>query len=104
MTSDELRERVARKLCQEKCAFYGEPPCWGLDPSEYVIEPWNPDTCDEPGCGALADAAIAVVLEEAAAVAETNHHPHGCNCEYCYGGEHAAAAIRAMGMPTSHDR
>jgi hypothetical protein len=65
-----LREKVARALCQEKCAFLGEPPCWGLDPAEYVIEPWNPDICDEPGCGALADVAIAIVLEEAARVAE----------------------------------
>jgi hypothetical protein len=67
-----LREKVAKKLCQEKCAFYGEPPCWGLDPNEYVIEPWNPDTCDEPGCGALASAAIDMVLEEAARVADAS--------------------------------
>jgi hypothetical protein len=82
-----LREKVAKKLCQEKCAFYGEPPCWGLDPDEYVIEPWNPDTCDEPGCGALADAAIAVALEEAARVADEN----ACDC--CF---YIAAAIRGM--------
>jgi hypothetical protein len=92
MTSDEaraaLREKVAKKLCQEKCAFYGEPPCWGLDPNEYVIEPWNPDTCDEPGCGALADAAIAVALEEAARMIETRW-AHGT-------GDHQAAAIRGL--------
>ena len=64
-----LVEKVARALCQEKCAFYGEPPCWGLDPAEYVIEPWNPNGCDEPGCGALAHAALTVALEEAARVA-----------------------------------
>ena len=65
-----LVEKVERALCQEKCAFYGEPPCWGLDPAEYVIEPWNPNGCDEPGCGALAHAALTVALEEAARLAK----------------------------------
>ena len=45
---------------------------------------------------AEARAAIAVVLEQAAKVAETYHNPT-CNCEVCYGHEQAAAAIRALG-------
>jgi hypothetical protein len=44
----------------------------------------------------MADAAITVVLEEAARVASDDGHSHGCNCEYCYGHEHAAAAIRGL--------
>lgn len=59
MTREELREKVARAICREQCAFYGEPPCWevgkGLSPQ-----------CDEPGCAAIADAAIALCMEEAA--------------------------------------
>jgi hypothetical protein len=94
-----LREKVAKKLCQEKCAFYGEPPCWGLDPNEYVIEPWNPDTCDEPGCGALADAAIDLVLEEAARVAK-EVETYTCGQDTIR--SNIAAAIRAMkGKATS---
>ena len=99
MTRDELREQVARAMCQEKCAFYGDPPCWGLDPAEYVIEPWNPDKCDEPGCGALADAAIAIVraatLEDAAKVAD--HHAETTNwIDGHYEAKDIAAAIRAL--------
>lgn len=97
--TQELRERVAKALCQEKCAFYGEPPCWGLDPAEYVIEPWNPDKCDEPGCGALADAAIALVLEEAARVAMASPADYGSPRSYCEGRSAATAAIRALGKP-----
>jgi hypothetical protein len=89
-----LREKVARALCQEKCAFFGEPPCWGLDPAEYVIEPWSPDTCDEPGCGALADAAIAIALEEAAQFVQDECHDHD-------DAHRIAAAIRAM-IPTGN--
>jgi hypothetical protein len=57
-------------------------PLNGQDPSEYL------DQCFY--------AAIDVALEEAARVAADDGHSHGCNCEYCYGREHAAAAIRAM--------
>lgn len=99
-----LRARVARALCQEKCAFYGEPPCWGLDPNEYVVEPWNPDTCDEPGCGALADAAIDLVMEEAAKIAsewkvsitgvEPISNKHASRIASSVG-PHIAAALRA---------
>ena len=69
MTSDraELVEKVARAICREKCAFMGEPPCFVvLDDSPF---PFPPETCCEPGCFAEADAAIDVVLEEAARMA-----------------------------------
>ena len=52
-------ERVARAICQERCAFYGEPPCWRIAPDE-----WEKQDCDEPGCRAMAMAAIAA-LEDA---------------------------------------
>ena len=44
-------EKMARAICRETCAFMGEPPCFeigdGLSPN-----------CDEPGCLALAAAAL----------------------------------------------
>lgn len=50
-------ERVARAICQERCAFYGEPPCYKLDE-------WKPgDDCDEPGCRAMAMAAVAAMQD-----------------------------------------
>jgi len=72
MTPSDLRERVARAICREKCAFKGEPPCFTvMDGSEFDFPP---ETCCEPGCMAEADAVIAEmrpfiraeVLEEAA--------------------------------------
>lgn len=54
-------DRIARAICQEKCAFLGEPPCW--DRTYFSGEPWpNPD-CDEPGCMAIAEAVAAALLE-----------------------------------------
>lgn len=51
LTPNEETEVVARAICAEQCAVYGEPPCYEHG--------WpNPD-CDEPGCIALAIAAIA---------------------------------------------
>lgn len=54
MSDPETIARVARAICAEKCAFYGEPPCWE------VGEGLSPD-CDEPGCEALAMAAVAAI-------------------------------------------
>lgn len=46
-----LLDEAARRTCQEKCAMYGEPPCWlGSDGV------WPNHECDEPGCDALAKA------------------------------------------------
>ena len=50
-------DRVARAICREQCAFYGEPPCW-LGNRE-----WPNPNCDEPGCNALAAAALAATAE-----------------------------------------
>ena len=47
-------ERVAIAICQETCAFYGEPPCWKI----VAPEAWEKDDCGEPGCRALARAAV----------------------------------------------
>lgn len=43
-------EAVARAICREQCAFFGEPPCF-----ENGI--WPQPDCNEPGCHALAVAA-----------------------------------------------
>jgi hypothetical protein len=49
-------ERVARAICAESCAFRGEPPCYTFAP-EVEGQEWH-DGCSEPGCIALAQAAI----------------------------------------------
>ena len=50
-SADKL-DAVARAICQERCAFYGEPPCWEVAP-----EDWPNPCCDDPGCHALAQVA-----------------------------------------------
>ena len=51
-------EAAARAICQERCAFMGEPACWQVSGGAGSELPWpNPD-CDEPGCHALAAAAV----------------------------------------------
>ncbi len=52
---------VAKAICQEECGYRGEPACWKV-PSDWDGEKWiavwpNPN-CDEPGCIALAWAAL----------------------------------------------
>ena len=54
----DAQERMARALCQERCAFMGEPPCWEVAPDD-----WPNPHCDEPGCQALAAAALACACE-----------------------------------------
>lgn len=49
------RERVARAICAEKCAFMGEPPCYSVEGE------WPNPNCSEPGCHAEAQAAIAAL-------------------------------------------
>lgn len=54
------RERVARAMCAEECAAYGDPPCWR------VVDDWGPDnTCDDdgPNCFTRADAALRALAE-----------------------------------------
>lgn len=51
----ELLERIARTLCAEKNAVYGEPPCWRVE------GPWpNPD-CGDCTCHDLADAVLSAL-------------------------------------------
>jgi hypothetical protein len=36
-------ERIARAICREKCAFYGDPPCFEMTGEEDEELPWpNP--------------------------------------------------------------
>jgi hypothetical protein len=50
---------VARAICQETCAYYGEPPCFTLiDDKTGARLPWPNQFCDDPGCMALAHAAV----------------------------------------------
>ena len=60
MAEREDVERVARAICAERCAFYGEPPCYVIDP-DFVEQEWQPENCNEPGCKALAMAALAAM-------------------------------------------
>lgn len=39
---------IAKAICAERCAHMGEPPCHSID------EHFPPETCDDPGCAALA--------------------------------------------------
>jgi hypothetical protein len=49
---DHKTDRVARAICAETCAVYGEPPCHSVEGE------WPNPNCDEPGCVALAEVAI----------------------------------------------
>jgi len=48
------QDRLARAICREQCAFYGEPPC-------HQTGPWPNAECNEPGCQALAVAGLAAL-------------------------------------------
>lgn len=41
---EQMIQRLARAICQERCAFMGEPACWEVEDGKL-----SPD-CDEPGC------------------------------------------------------
>lgn len=57
----DVRE-AAMAICQETCAFMGEPPCWRLKHDDTGNPlPWPPPTCDEPGCMLLAHVALMAV-------------------------------------------
>ncbi|MFV1689996.1 hypothetical protein VWZ40_00905 [Phaeobacter sp. JH20_21] len=52
LAEEERMERIARTICAEKNAVYGEPPCWKVD------GPWpNPD-CGDCTCHDLAKAVL----------------------------------------------
>ncbi len=42
-------DAIERAICAERCALYGDPPCWRVSPEE-----WPNRECDDPGCRALA--------------------------------------------------
>lgn len=52
-------ETAGRAICRETCAFMGEPPCWEVncDHDEQALA-WPSPHCNEPGCIALATAAL----------------------------------------------
>lgn len=52
----DLERRVAEAICREKCAYYGDPPC-------FVVGDGLSEDCDEPGCIWLARVAIAAMQE-----------------------------------------
>lgn len=45
------QDDIARAICREQCAFFGEPPC-------FEVAEWPNKSCNEPGCQALAYAVI----------------------------------------------
>ena len=63
MTATPL-EPVARAICAERCAVYGEPPC-------HTLDDWDGTDCDhieggahDVGCRTLAAAALAAMKME----------------------------------------
>lgn len=54
-------DKIARALCREKCAFYGEPPCFDLMAGDGKPQAWPNPQCDEPGCFAEAEAVAALL-------------------------------------------
>jgi hypothetical protein len=53
----ELRKRVARAICVERCAAAGDPPC-------HTLDGYDGTDCDDgagASCGHLADAALAAI-------------------------------------------
>jgi hypothetical protein len=57
----DIVERMHRAICREKCAYYGDPPCFDMTDDQGEALPWPNSACDEPGCHALAVAAAAAV-------------------------------------------
>lgn len=53
--------RVARAICRETCAYMGEPACFDVRDDQGRDLPWPAPSCDEPGCIALAEAALAAL-------------------------------------------
>jgi len=61
MKPEDVRMTAIRAICRERCAFMGEPAYWQLDYDDGGPYQFPPDSCDEPGCAAIADAALAAV-------------------------------------------
>jgi hypothetical protein len=56
-------DKVARAICRERCAFMGEPACWMIT-SIIKGEKFPAPDCDDPGCEALAMAALAAMEQK----------------------------------------
>lgn len=56
----DVRE-AAMAICQERCAYIGEPPCWKIQDDQGNDMPWPAPACDDPGCMAMAEAAVAAL-------------------------------------------
>lgn len=61
MSDRAMKEKIARALCREKCAYRGEPPCFEMRDDKGERYPWPNEQCDEPGCQAEAIAVMAVL-------------------------------------------
>lgn len=73
MTPENLIEKVARAICAEQCAFYGEPPCFESQFTDEADDIGLSPHCDSPGCKALAMAAITANNKEIATIIEQKH-------------------------------
>lgn len=51
-------EAAARAICAEQSAFMGEPACWAVKGADGSELPWPNPGCSEPGCHAVARAAL----------------------------------------------
>ena len=60
-TAPETISRVARAICRERCAFRGEPPCFEPQFTDEADDLGLSPHCDDPGCKALAIAAVAAL-------------------------------------------
>lgn len=55
-------DAIERAICQERCAYMGEPACWKVAPND-----WPNQGCEDPGCNSLAYAVeIALRVREMA--------------------------------------
>lgn len=51
-------DRVARRLCTERCAELGLAPCWSPHTERPNALEWPNPFCEKPNCHAMAMAAI----------------------------------------------
>ena len=69
------RETIARAICAERCAVYGEPPCYTVEDA-----PWpNPD-CGDCDCHDMADAVLSCLTTQPDPVKPLEWQgPYACN-------------------------
>lgn len=53
-----VTRKIAMAICQERCAFKGEPACWKMKDDKGKALPWPAPACNDPGCMALAGAVL----------------------------------------------